>query len=218
MSSRTIRDDLQTSIEDRGIYSIVEATPATGILYITANSPDFISGHVRLRGRHHGAYPYNYLEMIDQLFGEAEHTLETCSGWVKKSPKVFTVDINPNRNPDLVDDAQALQKINPYVFTRFRCDPPYNEDTANAMYGVAQLPSPVRLLAAGARVCTNGSLMFLLLGPKNYQICPKGLKRVGWIAMTIVPNNELRALHIYRKESEPDPQQLHLDVYPDVLL
>jgi hypothetical protein len=30
------------------------------------------------------------------------------------------------------------------------------------------------LLKAGARVCKPGSLMFLLLGPRNYQICPIG--------------------------------------------
>ena len=39
--------------------------------------------------------------------------------------------------------------------------------------------------------------MFLLLGPQNYQICPPGVKRIGWIAITVVPNNELRALHIF---------------------
>jgi hypothetical protein len=26
-----------------------------------------------------------------------------------------------------------------------------------------------------------------------------GVKRIGWIAITIVPNNELRALHIFHK-------------------
>ena len=41
--------------------------------------------------------------------------------------------------------------------------------------------------------------MFLLLGPQNYQICPPGVKRIGWIAITVVPNNELRALHIFLK-------------------
>jgi hypothetical protein len=29
----------------------------------------------------------------------------------------------------------------------------------------------MKLLKAGARVCKSGALMFLLLGPKNYQIC-----------------------------------------------
>ena len=54
------------------------------------------------------------------------------------------------------------------------------------------LPAPIKLLQAGARVSKVGSLMFLLLGPKNYQICPQGVKRIGWIGLTVVPNNELR--------------------------
>jgi hypothetical protein len=69
------------------------------------------------------------------------------------------------------------------------------------MYGTA-LPSSIKLLEAGARVCKVGSLMFLLLGPKNYQICPQGIKRIGCIALTVVPNNEFRALNIYYKYAD----------------
>jgi hypothetical protein len=55
------------------------------------------------------------------------------------------------------------------------------------------LCSPItrELLKAGARVCKVGSLLFLLLGPQNYQWYPPRVKRIGWIAITIVPNNEL---------------------------
>lgn len=66
------------------------------------------------------------------------------------------------------------------------------------MYGT-DLPRTIELLKAGARVCKVGSLMFLLLGPQNYQMCPTGIKRIGWIVSTIVPNNEVRALHIFYK-------------------
>jgi hypothetical protein len=41
--------------------------------------------------------------------------------------------------------------------------------------------------------------MFLLLGPQNYQWHPEGVKRIGWIAITVVPNNEVRALNIFFK-------------------
>ena len=51
-------------------------------------------------------------------------------------------------------------------------------------------------------MCKVGSLMFLLLGPVNYQICPQGVKRVGWIGITVVPNNELRTLNIYYKYAD----------------
>ena len=80
-------------------------------------------------------------------------------------------------------------------------DPPYNVRTAKEMYGT-NLPSPIKLLQAGARVCKVGSLMFLLLGPQNYQWHPKGVKRIGWIAITVVPNNEVRALNIFYKYAD----------------
>ena len=41
------------------------------------------------------------------------------------------------------------------------------------VYG-ASLPGAAKLHKVGARACTVGSLMFLLLGPNEYQICPKG--------------------------------------------
>lgn len=52
---------------------------------------------------------------------------------------------------------------------------------------------------AGARVCQVGSLMFLLLGPQNYQMCPIGVKRIGYVDITVVPNNEIRCLNIFYK-------------------
>jgi hypothetical protein len=86
-------------------------------------------------------------------------------------------------------------------FNRWSGDPPYNGKTAKEMYGTS-LPSSIKLLQAGARVCKVGSLMFLLLGPQNYQWHTKGVKRIGCIALTVVPNNEFRALNIYYKYAD----------------
>ena len=186
-------------------YRFITANPATGILYVTANSPDFISGHVRLRGKDQGRYPYNYLEMIDNIFGKEDNTIEACSHNIRGakgsfSSGCFTVDLNPETGRDLVGDAQTLEGIPSNKFNRWRCDPPYNEKTAQKMYGTA-LPVTGQLLKAGARVCKVDALLFLLLGPQNYQWCPPGVRRIGWIAITVVPNNELRALHIFHKYS-----------------
>jgi hypothetical protein len=141
------------------------ADPATGILYITENSPFFISGQVRMRGRNGGRYPYHYLEMIDNIFGKEDNTIEVCSGSVRgkriatteiqrqsqsSSSTCFTVDINPNTNPDLVADGQRLEMIPDGTFNRWRCDPPYNIRTAKEMYGT-DLPNTSKLLKEGAR-------------------------------------------------------------------
>jgi hypothetical protein len=191
-------------------YFIIPAHPATGVLYITINNPEFISGHIRLRGKDEGRYPYNYLEMIENVFGKEDNTIEVCSRSVKgtgshssssTAPACFTVDINPETKPDLVGDAQTLECIPNNKFKRWRCDPPYNQNTAQKMYGT-DLPVTGELLKAGARVCNVGSLLFLLLGPQNYQWCPPGVKRIGWVAITVVPNNELRALHVFHKYTD----------------
>lgn len=180
---------------DKVDYWIYDAYPATGIIYIINN---FISGHVRLRGKGNGAYPYRYLEMIDAVFGKAIHTIEVCSGHVESDNNTTTVDIfYADGGPDILADAQELRNVASDKFDRWRCDPPYNEDTAKKMYG-CDMPNLYKLLEAGARVVKPGSLLFLLCA-QNYQRCPPNITRVGVIPITVVPNNELRALNIYRK-------------------
>ncbi len=141
--------------------------------------------------------------MIDAVFGREDNTIEVCSGMIRKNGfgSCFTEDINPETDPDLVDDGQLLSSIPNNKFNRWRCDPPYNVQAAKKMYGT-DLPSPIRLIKAGARVCQVGSLMFLLLGPKNYQWHPEGVKRVGCIMITVVPNNEIRCLNIFYKYTD----------------
>jgi hypothetical protein len=179
-------------------YITYSASPAKGVLFITENNPGFISGHVRVRARPNGSYPYHYLEMIDNLFGADGWTIEVCSHKMKFTKDLLTVDINPDYEPILVDDGQELRKLADNQFTRWRCDPPYNQNTSKKMYNCT-VPSPIKLLQAGARVLKPRSLMFLLLGPKNYQAHPIGVKRIGMIILSIVPNNELRCLNIYIK-------------------
>src|SRR2546430_16877976 len=63
-------------------YFIIPANRTTGILYITENSTDYISGHLRLRGKQHGSYSFRYLKMIDNIFGQKENIIEACNGSV----------------------------------------------------------------------------------------------------------------------------------------
>ena len=65
-----------------------------------------------------------------------------------------------------------------------------------------------KLLRAKYGVCNNGDLMFLLLGPTNYQSCPPGVIRIGSIVISVIPNNEWRTLHIFLKTGNEDPNLL----------
>ena len=126
--------------EENQKYFAIPATPATGLLYVTQNNLQFISGHIRVRVRNKGSYPYKYLEMIDMIFGKEDKMIEVCSGMIRKysnnnhhdnsSGQCFTVDINPKTNPDLVEDGQTLSSISNNTFNRWRSDPPYNAETA----------------------------------------------------------------------------------------
>jgi hypothetical protein len=58
-----------------------------------------------------GQYPFNYLEMIDMLFGKEDNTIEVCSGNVKED--YFTVDINTET--DLPNTIRLLNIINNYL-------------------------------------------------------------------------------------------------------
>ena len=57
-------------------YTIMLAKPAKAVLYITKQSPYFITGDIRARGKDNGRYPYKYLEMIEHLFGPEHNTIE----------------------------------------------------------------------------------------------------------------------------------------------
>src|ERR1044071_2084489 len=160
-----VEDFIEKPIQVVDHYGIVTAEPAIGIIYIINN---FISGHLRMRGKGGGRYPFQYLEFIESTFGRESHTIEVCSGSVSEFG-VMRVDVDLNTNPNLVKDGQTLEGIDDNTYDRWRCDPPYNELRAEKMYGCA-LPSLSKLLKAGARVVKPGSLMFLLCA-QNYQIC-----------------------------------------------
>jgi hypothetical protein len=148
-----------------------------------------------------GQYPYRFKEGLWELFGkcnESQIEIEVCSGQIMKRPNLVTVDVNRSKNPTYVLDAQHLPQEWTKIYDRWNCDPPYSKGTTREMYGT-EMPSISELLAEGTRVTKPGGLMFLLLGNINRQSCPESTVRIGRISMSIVPNQEVRALHCYLK-------------------
>jgi hypothetical protein len=197
MKSINVEELIQTTKFPISNYKIIDCKPATGILYLVNN---FLSGHVRMRGRDNGKYPYNYKEMIHNIFGTTDNAVQVCSNSIVGDSSLTTVDIRPEVNPNIVVDGQDMSIFANETFDRWYCDPPYNEENALKMYDI-RLPNFQKLLKEGAKIIKKKSLMFLLLGAVNYQICPKGIERIGMIFITIVPNNEIRTLNIYHKIS-----------------
>ena len=154
-----------------------------------------------MRGKDNGRYPYSYKEMIHKIFGVANSAVEVCSNSIIGNHNLTTVDIRPEVKPNHVADGQNMSSIfKDETFDRWYCDPPYNEENALKMYGT-KMPSRQKLMKEGARIIKNNSLMFLLLGAVNYQICPTEIERIGIVFITVVPNNEIRTLNVYHKIS-----------------
>jgi hypothetical protein len=138
---------------------------------------------------------------MEEVFGMCSPSgeeIEVCSGWVRNRPNLMTVDINPDRYPVHVGDGQSLPIDWNNRFDRWYSDSPYSEHAAKGMYGT-DMPSVTKLLAEGARVTRPGGLLFLLLGNKNMQWHPKSTIRIGWLGITIVPNQEVRTIHCHLK-------------------
>lgn len=168
---------------------------------------DFIGGLLRTKGNGEGQYPDPYLYWIESVFGREPETMEVCSRYVKADgiSTRYTVDINPKFQPTFCTDAQTMAGVPPLKVKRIRADPPYNEKTAKEMYGVT-LPDFYKLLEVPGRFLEVGGLYFLLLGMHNYQINVErlGLRRIGLIALAVVPNYEMRACNVFYKFAEPE--------------
>ena len=137
--------------------------------------------------------------MIDSIFGTTNNAIKVCSNSIEGNSNLTTVDIRPDVKPNYVADGQDMSAI---FQDRHLIDgsPTLHKLKINAlkMYDT-EMPSRQKLLKEGARVVKKGSLMFFLLGPVNYQICPIEIERIGIIFITVVPNNEMRTLNIYHK-------------------
>src|SRR5436853_6221088 len=91
---------------DREAYIVIPATPCTGLLYVTENNRSFISGHIRVRGKSNGSYPYLFLQMIDSIFGTDDHTIAVCSRYHIAGTDVAHVIVGINadiENPPVSD-------------------------------------------------------------------------------------------------------------------
>ena len=60
------------------IYHNTRYSSKRYFFHITQNSPGYVSGHIRARGRGNGSCPYNILETIDTIFGKEDKTIEVC--------------------------------------------------------------------------------------------------------------------------------------------
>ena len=80
---------------------------------------------------YYGGYPAGYLRRIKALFPDKRSVLHLFSGQVDLSViPGHTVDLNPELNPDYVDDAQTLEHVPLEFYDLLLLDPPYSVEDA----------------------------------------------------------------------------------------
>ncbi len=90
-----------------------------------------MGNNYRVKSTYYGGYPAGYLRRVRALFPDKENALHLFSGMV--DTEIWPgrrVDINPDTNPDWVDDAQDLSNVPLDQFDIVLADPPYSVEDA----------------------------------------------------------------------------------------
>lgn len=162
----------------------------------------FIMGNnYTVKSKYFGGYPSGYLKRISALFPDItdrSEVLHLFSGMVDNSIiPGMTVDINPERNPDFIDDAQTLERVPLEQFKLVLADPPYSVEDAEH-YQTTMIKRNVVMAALGRRLHSGAFVVWL------DQVLPMYRKdqfdMVGCIGMVKSTNHRFRVITIFQKK------------------
>lgn len=145
----------------------------------------------------HGAYPSSYLKRITTLFPDCKDVLHLFSGSLPPDPSYTRVDVNPDRAPDVLCDAEELgANFAENTFDIIYADPPYTESDA---------------LKYGQPMCNRNKVVkecYKVLKPGGF-LCWMDMvlpmyrktewKRVGEISISRSTNHRIRGVFIFQK-------------------
>lgn len=114
-----------------------------------------------VKSGYYGGYPHGYLKRIKAMFPDKLNVLHLFSGCVDlEALPGKTCDINPERNPDYVDDAQSLKSVPVEEFDLVCADPQYSvEDSEH--YGVSMVKRNQVMKSLGARLKSGAHVVWL---------------------------------------------------------
>lgn len=158
---------------------------------------------------YYGAYPHGYLKRIMSLFGDdiaKDQILHLFSGSLEINDS-DTFDINSDRHPKIVGDANELSKYLTKQYSLILADPPYsNEDAVH--YGTPFINRNKVLSECSKVVRPNGYLVWL------DQVLPMYRKvewiRIGEIGVVRSTNHRFRVVEIFKRR----PENVNLNDYP----
>lgn len=151
----------------------------------------------RVKSTYYGGYPAGYLKRIKSLFPDKQNVLHLFSG--KVDTVIFpgkTVDVNPDTQPDYLDDAQHLTSVPLEQFDLVMADPPYSVEDCDH-YQTTMVKRNVVMSALGMRLTSGCQVVWL------DQVLPMFRKDqfsieavVGMVKST---NHRFRVITVFRK-------------------
>jgi hypothetical protein len=150
----------------------------------------------RVQSGLYGGYPAGYLRRIKALFPDKARPLHLFSGKVDLSALPGdTADINPERSPTYVDDAQTLEHVPLEQYDLVLADPPYSVEDAER-YQTSMIKRNV-VLCALQRLPNGAHVVWL------DQVLPMYRKDAfaieGVIGMVKSTNHRFRVAVIFRR-------------------
>jgi hypothetical protein len=151
----------------------------------------------RVKSHFYGGYPAGYLKRVKALFPDKQHVLHLFSGKVDTAafPGV-TVDINPDHQPDILDDAHTLARVPLETFDLVLSDPPYSaEDCLH--YGTSMINRNRVMQALGARLSPGCHVAWLDQVLPMYRKAEFAVEaHIGMVKST---NHRFRVLTVFRR-------------------
>jgi hypothetical protein len=146
----------------------------------------------------HGSYPRSYLKRIMGLFPDNKDILHLFSGMVSsKNVNGTTFDINPKNNPDVLGNAEEVDKyFKENSFDLVLADPPYTKEDAK-IYGYKMPVARLVMSNLYKIVKPGGILVWLDIRMPMYR--KKEWRELGFITMVISTNHLIRTLCIFER-------------------
>lgn len=154
----------------------------------------------RVKSEYYGGYPAGYLRRIKALFPdklEATCLLHLFSGRVDtEALPGETIDLNPDTEPDYVDDAQTLEKVPVEKYDLILADPPYSVEDCEH-YGTPMVNRNRVLKILGERMHATANLVWLDQVLPMYRKDQFAITAV--IGMVKSTNHRFRVVTIFQK-------------------
>lgn len=151
----------------------------------------------RVKSEYYGGYPAGYLRRVKALFPDKHTVLHLFSGRVDQSIiSGDTVDINPELEPNFVDDAQTLENVPLEIYDLVMADPPYSVEDAER-YQTTMVKRNKVMAALGARLTPGCHVVWL------DQVLPMWKKvefdLVGVVGLCKSTNHRFRMMTIFQR-------------------